>query len=189
MPHDVRLGRLRVDREQEHDLAARNVLLDEAMVCKVADFGLSRLLDKTTGDAQEDESSYYRSQAGIYPIRSTAVEAMLEAKFTTASDVWSWAIFAIEVYQDGAQPYTGHKNGGLQLKIIEGLRPEQPGEMPTKVFKLLEKCWDKTTSKRPTFYEIVRSMKRLEKANGSDELARTPSTKVAAFNNDYADFG
>ena len=30
------------------DLAARNVLVNEQMVCKVSDFGLSRVLDEDT---------------------------------------------------------------------------------------------------------------------------------------------
>ena len=160
------------------DLAARNVLLDATMVCKVADFGLSRALGKSK-NSNEDDSDYYRSAAGVYPVRSTAVEAMSESIFSTASDVWSWGIFAIEVYQDGVRPYDGHVNKGLQVKIIKGLRPEEPAKCPVEVYNLLRTCWIETPSERPDFYGIAKSMKQLEKA----------TLKVAAFDNSYNDFG
>ena len=49
------------------DLAARNVLLGSGMVCKVADFGLSRRVqtEDSTGD-------YYRSSSGIIPVTAAA---------------------------------------------------------------------------------------------------------------------
>ena len=60
------------------DLASRNVLLDSAFECRVADFGLSRgassLAAKDTAEADDSNQHevYYRSQAGIFPLRWTA---------------------------------------------------------------------------------------------------------------------
>ena len=54
------------------DLAARNVLLGVGMVCKVADFGLSRSV-RADEDATGD---YYRSSGGLLPVRWTAPEGM-----------------------------------------------------------------------------------------------------------------
>lgn len=48
------------------DLASRNVLVSEKMVCKISDFGLSRDL--------KDEM-YYQSEGGMVPIRWTPPEA------------------------------------------------------------------------------------------------------------------
>ena len=78
------------------DLAARNVLLGTGMVCKVADFGLSRRVqtEDNTGDC-------YRSSGGVVPVRWTAPEGMslTGQTFSSASDVWSFAITCVEIFQ------------------------------------------------------------------------------------------
>ena len=66
------------------DLAARNVLVDSMTVCKVADFGLSR--GATALDC--NDSHYYRSTSGIFPVRWAALETIASLLFSVASDVW-----------------------------------------------------------------------------------------------------
>lgn len=71
------------------DLAARNCLVGENHLVKVADFGLSRLM---TGDT-------YTAHAGAkFPIKWTAPESLAYNKFSIKSDVWgkgqSWAVLA-----------------------------------------------------------------------------------------------
>ncbi|XP_013919373.1 PREDICTED: ephrin type-A receptor 2-like, partial [Thamnophis sirtalis] len=63
------------------DLAARNILVDSQLVCKVSDFGLSRVLE-------DDPEATYTTSGGKIPIRWTAPEAISHRKFTSASDVW-----------------------------------------------------------------------------------------------------
>lgn len=61
------------------DLAARNCLVGENHVVKVADFGLSRLM---TGDT-------YTAHAGAkFPIKWTAPESLAYNTFSIKSDVW-----------------------------------------------------------------------------------------------------
>ena len=57
----------------------------------------------------EDDFEYYRSQQGIFPVRWTAPECMETLKFTVASDVYSFGIVMVEMYQNGAQPYLNLK--------------------------------------------------------------------------------
>ena len=65
------------------DLAARNVMVASDHTCAVGDFGMSRQL-------QEDGAEYYRMQSiGLIPCRWTAVEALMQRKYSTASDVRS----------------------------------------------------------------------------------------------------
>ena len=63
----------------DRDLAARNCLVGENHLVKVADFGLSRLM---TGDT-------YTARAGAkFPIKWTAPESLAYNTFTIKSDVW-----------------------------------------------------------------------------------------------------
>ncbi len=63
------------------DLAARNVLVGENRMCKVADFGLARLIT-------DDE--YTPSNDTKFPIKWTAPEGALYGRFSIKSDVWSF---------------------------------------------------------------------------------------------------
>lgn len=66
------------------DLAARNCLVGEHYQIKVADFGLSRLM----------ESDVYNAREGAkFPIKWTAPEALAYNKFSIRSDVWGMCSF------------------------------------------------------------------------------------------------
>ena len=68
----------------------------------MADFGLSRRVQ-----TEDNEGDYYRSSGGMLPVRWTAPEGLSDQKFSSASDVWSFAITCVEVFQDGLFPYPG----------------------------------------------------------------------------------
>ena len=77
------------------DLAARNVLINKHFVCKVADFGLSQAVEKSS----------VRSKGDKIPVRWTAPEAAIGYEFSTASDVWSFGVVMWEIWTYGELPY------------------------------------------------------------------------------------
>ncbi|KAG5286110.1 hypothetical protein AALO_G00011050 [Alosa alosa] len=69
------------------DLAARNILVNSNLVCKVSDFGMSRVLEEDPEAAYttREITGTYQSQGGKIPIRWTAPEAITYRKFTSAA--------------------------------------------------------------------------------------------------------
>lgn len=61
------------------DIAARNVLLTEALVAKISDFGLSRFTD---------DQVYLTKRGGRLPVRWMAPEALQNATYSSATDVY-----------------------------------------------------------------------------------------------------
>ncbi|KAJ4937272.1 hypothetical protein JOQ06_001851, partial [Pogonophryne albipinna] len=94
------------------DLAARNILVNSNLVCKVSDFGLSRVLedDPEAAYTTREAPGTYLSPGGKIPIRWTAPEGISYRKFTTASDVWSYGVVMWEVVSYGERPYWDMNN-------------------------------------------------------------------------------
>jgi surface protein len=148
------------------DLAARNVLLTSGLsasnlVCKVADFGMSRGGSGGNNDGPKRED-YYKSQKGVFPVRWTAPEAMESLMFNQASDVWSFGILLIELVQDGDRPYYDLKsNGDVMALTMSGRRHQQPPGCSSVLYKVMGRCWDVDAGKRPIFAELAPELEQL----------------------------
>jgi serine/threonine protein kinase len=148
------------------DLAARNVLLTSGqsasnLVCKVADFGLSRVGNGKQAHSTGGED-YYRSQKGVFPVRWTAPEAMETLVFNQASDVWSFGVVLIELAQDGDQPYHSLRgNGDVVALTMSGKRHQQPPRCSTGLYAIMLRCWDSEPANRPTFTALALELEQL----------------------------
>ncbi|XP_034041773.1 ephrin type-A receptor 6-like isoform X2 [Thalassophryne amazonica] len=142
------------------DLAARNILVNGNLVCKVSDFGLSRVLE-------DDPEAAYTTTGGKIPIRWTAPEAISYRKFSSASDAWSYGIVMWEVMSYGERPYWEMSNQDVILSIEEGYRLPAPMGCPVALHQLMLHCWQKERGHRPKFTDVVSFL---------DKLIRNPSS-------------
>ncbi|KAM4713930.1 ephrin type-B receptor 4b-like [Anableps anableps] len=138
------------------DLAARNILVNCNLVCKVSDFGLSRVLTENSSDP-----TYTSSLGGKIPIRWTAPEAIAYRKFTSASDVWSYGIVMWEVMSYGERPYWDMSNQDVINAIEQDYRLPPPPDCPASLHALMLDCWQKERPSRPRFCDIVAGLDRL----------------------------
>ncbi|XP_061670983.1 ephrin type-A receptor 6 isoform X2 [Syngnathoides biaculeatus] len=138
------------------DLAARNILVDENLVCKVSDFGMSRVMEEDTDAAYTATvNSYFYHQGGKIPIRWTAPEAIAYGKFSSVSDVWSFGIVMWEVMSYGERPYWEMSNQDVILSMEEGYRLPAPTGCPVTLHQLMLHCWQKEPSQRPRFNNVL----------------------------------
>ncbi|KAK6471956.1 proto-oncogene tyrosine-protein kinase Src-like isoform X2 [Huso huso] len=124
------------------DLRAANILVGDSLVCKVADFGLARLIE---------DNEYTARQGAKFPIKWTAPEAALYGRFTIKSDVWSFGVLLTELATKGRVPYPGMVNREVLDQVERGYRMPCPAECPDSLHDLMLTCWRKEAEERPTF--------------------------------------
>ncbi|KAM4842730.1 tyrosine-protein kinase Srms [Thomomys bottae] len=132
-------------RVVHRDLAARNVLVGDDLTCKVADFGLARLLK---------DGIYSPSSSSKIPVKWTAPEAANYRVFSQKSDVWSFGVLLYEVFAYGQCPYEGMTNHETLQQVSRGYRLPRPAACPAEVYLLMLECWGERPEERPTFARL-----------------------------------
>uniref|UniRef100_A0AAZ3Q7R5 Protein tyrosine kinase 7 (inactive) n=1 Tax=Oncorhynchus tshawytscha TaxID=74940 RepID=A0AAZ3Q7R5_ONCTS len=153
---------LQVARGMEHlsnqrfvhkDLATRNCLISAKRQVKVSALGLSK-------DVYNDEYYHYR-QAWI-PLRWLPSEAVFEDDYSTKTDVWSFGVLMWEVFSLGELPHAALDHD----KVLEELREGRgklplPQGCPSRVYKLMTRCWAPSPKDRSCFSDIVSALGEL----------------------------
>ncbi|KFP29612.1 Tyrosine-protein kinase Blk, partial [Colius striatus] len=123
------------------DLRAANILVSETLCCKIADFGLARII----------ENEYLAQEGAKFPIKWTAPEAINFGVFTIKSDVWSFGILLTEIITYGRIPYPGMTNPEVIRNLERGYRMPCPDLCPGELYNIILKCWRNKPEERPTF--------------------------------------
>ncbi|XP_060040841.1 protein-tyrosine kinase 2-beta isoform X2 [Erinaceus europaeus] len=131
------------------DIAVRNILVASTECVKLGDFGLSRYI--------EDEE-YYKASVTRLPIKWMSPESINFRRFTTASDVWMFAVCMWEILSFGKQPFFWLENKDVIGVLEKGDRLPKPDLCPPVLYTLMTRCWDYDPSERPRFTELVCSL-------------------------------
>ncbi|XP_065916408.1 tyrosine-protein kinase Abl-like isoform X2 [Dysidea avara] len=141
------------------DLTAHNCLVGENHLIKVAEFGLSRLLD----------AEIYDACAHIkFPIKWTAPEGLAYHNFSTKSDVWSFGVVLWELTSQGKSPYPDVELSQVFKVLENGYQLECPVGCPRNIYSMMKKCWTWEENDRPTFKVLYQELCEL---SSSDEVA------------------
>ena len=124
------------------DLAARNILIGENLICKVADFGLAQVINEDMCEAHTGAK---------FPIKWTAPEAAMYSHFTIKSDVWSFGILLYELITYGRIPYPKMSNIHILEVAERGYRMPPPENCPELLYEIMTECWKRNPESRPTF--------------------------------------
>uniref|UniRef100_A0A3Q0RPM6 Tyrosine-protein kinase n=1 Tax=Amphilophus citrinellus TaxID=61819 RepID=A0A3Q0RPM6_AMPCI len=125
------------------DLAARNVLVGQDYICKVADFGLARVI----------KEPFYISEEKKIPYKWSAPEAISHGKFSNKSDVWSFGILLYEIITYGGVPYPGD-NQEVYQQVTIGYRMPKPPNCPDFLYETMCRCWSAEPAHRPDFKSL-----------------------------------
>lgn len=127
------------------DVAARNVLVSEQLICKISDFGLAQ---KVSG------STYKESSRTQFPLKWMAPEAVMHRSFSVKSDVWAFGILLYEMVTHGALPYPGVHNSDVAELVKAGYRMPCPRWCSKQLYEIMHKCLKENPEERPSFRTI-----------------------------------
>ncbi|KDQ26512.1 hypothetical protein PLEOSDRAFT_1084387 [Pleurotus ostreatus PC15] len=136
------------------DVKPGNILiksLENGVCAAITDFGCSRII----GD-----DSFEKVDVLSHRYAAPEMESCMDEThyFTTAADVFSFAVTALEVITGKAAFGDGSPEMAA-LHFLEGRRPQRADhpaqEMTDGLWTLLEECWSKEASSRPTISDII----------------------------------
>eukprot|EP00771_Trimastix_marina_P001927 gnl/Trimastix_PCT/3037.p1 GENE.gnl/Trimastix_PCT/3037~~gnl/Trimastix_PCT/3037.p1 ORF type:complete len:725 (-),score=71.40 gnl/Trimastix_PCT/3037:37-2076(-) len=133
------------------DLKSQNLLVDDTLVVKVADFGVSRF---------DEPIAATMTFAGTPLWTAPELYSCDVRRFGLPADVYSYGITLWELVT--RQIPFGHLRP-IQVisEVVRGTRPEIPLTCPVDVASLMEDCWHADPTMRPSFDEVVDRLKRI----------------------------
>ncbi|XP_019629898.1 PREDICTED: tyrosine-protein kinase Abl-like [Branchiostoma belcheri] len=167
------------------DLAARNVLVGEDLLVKIADFGLTTDIYERGYQRQDAEQRI--------PLRWMAPERLLrEGRYTSKSDVWSFGVVLYEIATLGNVPYPGAERTVLMEELRSGYREPRPPGLKQDLYDMMLRCWQWEEDHRPEFHELYEELnavvgsiaKDCEKPPSSSQEGQNEAADVAENLND-----
>ena len=128
------------------DLKPDNVLLNDSLEPKVADFGLSKFVEQ---GATQYQTLHGGTAAFMAP------EIYQESAYDFKVDVYAFGMLVYCVltgltpFQDCPTPYV------VGTKVTKGYRPPLPSYLDESWKMLISACWEPSPEQRPTFEQIV----------------------------------
>ncbi|KAK5928140.1 hypothetical protein CgunFtcFv8_013227 [Champsocephalus gunnari] len=190
LSHEVAQGMNFIHKENlmHQDLKPSNVLLNDNLNAKIADFGLSRVSASASNSNKETTGAIGGSYKYMPP------EALESASYepVRSFDVYSYGILLWTI-ATGKDPYPLGNYDRVASSIPQGHRPccKEIEQMKVDGLKelilLMKRCWDGSPNKRPTFIqclddtEKVLSMHstRIHGAVGQVKRLMSPNSKTS----------
>ena len=135
---------------------------DHTLAAKLA-AKLTNKLEQASGhqdDQDQDQAQTYVAAPRVkLPVRWLAPESLVFRRFSSASDVWMFAVCVWELFHWGQQrPWPQLRNHQVLAAISAGQRLARPPACPARLYQLMLQCWSYAPVQRPKFREIKQSV-------------------------------
>ncbi|XP_078163691.1 serine/threonine-protein kinase 52-like [Carex rostrata] len=146
---------LHSQRIVHRDVKTENMLLDNEKNLKIADFGVARV-----------EARNPQEMTGETGTLGYMAPEVLDGKpYNRKCDVYSFSICLWEMYCC-KMPYQDVRSfGELMTGVVrQGLRPKIPRHCPSKLARIMKRCWDGIPDNRPEMQEVVQKLEEIRAA-------------------------
>lgn len=136
------------------DLKTGNILVDDRLFPKIADFGLSKQYhDKTTVVTPDSTINIKGTPLYIAP------EIWENQQYTPQGDVYAFAFIVYEIMHGQIPPENTTPYKIMERVLKKKYRPPFKYSVPKAYKKLIEDCWNQKPNKRPSFDDICQRLK------------------------------
>ncbi|GMS88545.1 hypothetical protein PENTCL1PPCAC_10720 [Pristionchus entomophagus] len=170
------------------DLAARNCLISNQGQIKIADFGLSKVIDSSDSKKEDDGSGKNKNASNAQvPVRWMAPETLRKdaqggPAYSRASDIWAFGVMTYEVFSNGIKPWPEDPVKYVATQIRKGNMPKLPDSTPSKIVGLVSQMWAMDPNKRPPMRHIAKEFITMLKDSTSSSSGSTYDPKEMTLN-------
>ncbi|KAF3837531.1 hypothetical protein F7725_004995 [Dissostichus mawsoni] len=123
------------------DLASRNCLVNDSLVVKVSDLAWP-------------DDQYTSSSGTKFPVKWSPPEVFNFCKYSSKSDVWSFAVLMWEVFTEGRMPFEQSQNHEVVTLVTKGHRLYRPKMATPTIYDIMQLCWHERPEERPSFAQL-----------------------------------
>ena len=135
------------------DIKTANLLLDENLVVKIADFGVAR--------TKPTDGSRMTAETGTY--RWMAPEVIAHQYYDEKADVFSYGVMVWELVSGGEVPYPGYTPLQAAVGIVQrGLRPTISPSVHPVIAQVMQYCWNDDPAARPSMEQIITLLRNID---------------------------
>jgi serine/threonine protein kinase len=134
------------------DVKSQNFLVTDDYRLKLSDFGESRVRAKGKASPMTGE---------IGTTHWMAPEMFANEEYTESVDIYGLGIVLWELASE-RHPYEGLSDYHISHAVsVKGLRPKIPNNVPQEYARIMQACWQQSSSRRPTAQEVLSSLEAL----------------------------
>ncbi|KAK7041506.1 hypothetical protein VNI00_009374 [Paramarasmius palmivorus] len=163
------------------DIKGANILVDDSLHCRLADFGLAAMTNEseqvftstTTGGVK---GSFRWMAPELYQTGDTGLR--LRGSSKSSRDMYAYGCTALEIIT-GRPPFPDLLDAQVMFRVLSGRRPERPQDAwcPNNIWDLIERCWDTNPFRRPSASVVHVFLEQLLASRETSDTAADSETE------------